>query len=41
MANKKYKLKFNKTELIVTIIVLIASLVLGFLLGKSMFDKLY
>ena len=40
MTKKKNKVKVDKKELIVTIIVLLASIVLGFLLGKSLFDSL-
>lgn len=33
--------KINKKELVITIIVLIASIILGFIIGKSMFEALY
>ena len=41
MANKKNKSKVDKKELIVTIIVLAASVVLGFFVGKALFEAMY
>lgn len=41
MANKKNKLTVAKKEIIVTIVVLVASIVLGFLIGKELFDSMY
>ena len=41
MANKKNKPKVNKKELIVTIVVLIAAIILGFIAGKALFDAMY
>ena len=38
---KKNKIKFDRKELIVTIVVLIAAIILGFIAGKSMFDSLH
>lgn len=38
---KKNKVKVDKKELIVTIVVLVAAIVLGFIAGKAMFDALY
>ena len=38
---KKNKSKVDKKELIITIIVIIASLILGFLLGKALFEAVY
>ena len=38
---KKKKLNINKKELIVTIIVLILSVVIGFLVGKELFESFY
>lgn len=37
--NKKSKI--NKTELIVTIVVLIASIMIGFIIGKELFDSMH
>ena len=41
MTKKKNKPKVNKKELIVTIVVLIASIILGFIAGKALFDAMY
>jgi len=38
---KKNKVKVDKKELIVTIAVIIGALILGFLLGKALFDAIY
>lgn len=39
--DKKTRLNTNKKELIVTIIVLILSVVIGFLVGKELFETFY
>lgn len=39
MKNKKTKV--NKKELIITIIVLVAAIILGFIVGKELFDAVY
>ena len=36
---KKNKIKVNKKELIITIVVIVAELVLGIFLGKELFDS--
>ena len=41
MAKKKNKIKVDKKELIVTIVVLIAAIILGFIAGKALFDAMY
>lgn len=41
MKNKKNKPKVDKKELIVTIVVLVAAIVLGFIAGKALFDAMY
>ena len=41
MAKKKNKIKVDRKELIITIVVLVAAIILGFLLGKNLFDSLY
>lgn len=41
MAKKKNKSKVDKKELIVTIVVLLAAIVLGFFIGKALFDAMY
>ena len=38
---KQNKIKVDKKELIVTIVVLVAAIGLGFFLGKALFDALY
>lgn len=38
---KDKKSNINKKELIVTIIVLVLSVVIGFLVGKELFEALY
>ena len=38
---KKKKLNINKKELIVTIIVLVLSVIIGFLIGKELFEAYY
>ena len=38
---KKKKLNINKKELIVTIIVLVLSVVIGFLVEKELFESFY
>ena len=38
---KKNKLQFDKKELIITIGVLLGTLVLGFFLGKALFEAIY
>lgn len=38
---KKDKSKINKKELIITVVVLILSVIIGFIIGKAMFDALY
>ena len=37
----KQKIKVDKKEIIVTTIVLIAAIILGFIAGKALFDALY
>ena len=41
MAKKKNKSKVNKKELIVTIVVLVAAIIVGFYAGKALFDAMY
>ena len=41
MAKKKNKVKVDKKEVIVTIVVLVAAVILGFIAGKTLFDALY
>ena len=41
MAKKNNKTKVNKKELIVTIVVLIAAIIIGFIAGKALFDAMY
>lgn len=41
MANKKKKVKVDKKELIVTIVVLVAAIIIGFIAGKALFDAMY
>lgn len=41
MKSKKNKTKVNKKELIITIVVLAAAIVLGFIAGKALFDAIY
>lgn len=41
MGKTKNKIKIDKKELIVTIVVLAATLVLGFFLGKALFEAMY
>ena len=38
---KKNKVNFNKKELIVTIIVLVAAIILGFFAGKALYEAMY
>lgn len=38
---KKNKVKFNKKELIITIVVLVASVILGFIAGKALYEAMY
>ena len=38
--NKK-ELKVNKIDLLVTIIVIVASIILGFIIGKGLFEIVY
>ena len=38
---KEKKLNINKKELIITIIVLVLSVVIGFIVGKELFEALY
>lgn len=35
------KLNYSKKEIIITIIVLVASIILGFLIGKTLFEAVY
>lgn len=35
------KLNYSKKEIIITIIVLVAAIILGFLIGKVLFEALY
>lgn len=41
MTKKKNKEKVDKKEIIITVIVLVAAIALGFFLGKTLFDALY
>lgn len=41
MANKKNKSKVDKKELIITIVVLLVAIVLGFFIGKALFEAMY
>ena len=41
MAKEKNKIKVDKKELIVTIVVLVAAVILGFIAGKALFDAMY
>lgn len=41
MPKKKNKVKVDKKEIIVTVIVLVAAIILGFIFGKALFDALY
>lgn len=41
MGKTKNKIKVDKKELIVTIVVLAAAIVLGFFLGKALFEAMY
>ena len=41
MANKKNKTKVDKKELIITIVVLLVAIVLGFFIGKALFQAMY
>ena len=41
MGKNKNKIKIDKKELIVTIVVLLAAIVLGFLIGKELFEVMY
>ena len=41
MDSKKNKPKVDKKELIVTIVVLLAAIVLGFFIGKALFEAMY
>ena len=38
---KEKKLNINKKELIVTIIILVLSVIIGFLIGKELFEAYY
>lgn len=38
---KKNKTKTSKKELIITIVVLVAAIILGFIVGKELFDAVY
>ena len=38
---KKNKLKINKKELIITIVVLILCVVVGFFAGKALYEAMY
>lgn len=39
--NDKSKMNINKKELIITIIVLLISIVIGFIAGKALFEAVY
>lgn len=41
MGKTKNKIKVDKKELIVTIVVLVAAIVLGFFIGKALFEAMY
>lgn len=38
---KKNKTKTSKKEIIITIVVLVAAIILGFIVGKELFDAVY
>lgn len=38
---KKNKIKIDKKELIITIVVLAASVIVGFIAGKTLYDIMY
>ena len=39
--NKKNQIYVDKKELIITIVVLVAAIILGFVAGKALFDAFY
>ena len=41
MKNKKNKFKMSQKEIIITIFVLVGSVIIGFIIGKNIFEALY